>query len=295
MSQIGLATTLFVCAVLAAIGSALDRYFLSERFVDWRASVRKVWVDLKGPDVLVTVRDVQRVFFELFNLIYGDRFFSWKRIWASIVSTTLALIVITTLLGWQDSFLQAIVKEIASGKYLIAIFPICFNYIPDYVSLAETRLVLRLAKDKGPLGLSLLVLADLILTTLLFLTGLTVLLLFLGLINLPSLSSSSDIFDFISAIWEIFAEAILQNEEGLLVFYLTTFVTSLLWLFFVLSYISVRVLQKVTKAAFVIIDRILAIKRPASAMSFVVIMLFLGYVIVWDAALHLIQNVGQVN
>ena len=45
---------------------------------------------------------------------------------------------------------------------------VVLNLVPDFFSLAETRVVLRWAKGRGPLGLAALAVLDLLLTVAIF-------------------------------------------------------------------------------------------------------------------------------
>ena len=115
-------------------------------------------------------------FIVIFDRVFGDRILSWKFFLRSCMATTLFLVVIAlAFVGYGQITRDSIVKfhmavggSASEAALWIAII-VVGNFLADYVSLAETRAVLSLIKNRSKLVQFLGVLFDACLTGFIFL------------------------------------------------------------------------------------------------------------------------------
>ena len=262
-----------------------DGYLSHPQLADWRKSSGDVWDRFASVDDRPVLHDVNKIYRTLFDKIYGRRILSRHRLLASSTSTTLAVILFTFVLGFNTTAWPIIFEEIRSGYPALVVvassLPLFFNYLPDYVSLIETRFILKLAEKATTLQTFLLVLLDLLLTTLIFLGGVIFWKFFEGVLNAIGFG-----YVDISVALEVGAENvvgfIMFPKDGVqfilefaLVFYLTTFVTSFLWICYVLTYGVVKVLH-ITGSTRLIYQRGVRAGIPATVLSGVLIIIMFG-------------------
>ncbi len=247
---------------ISATAQWLDVLLSRNRLRKLRLDTSHVWGKIHKNDNENLTRDANRIFCDLFDHLYGDSTFSSRRVWSSFISTSLSLIFFTLVIGYHNTiwpeFFDSIgyaVRVILIGVFsspespttfyeiqyinllehfvLFAAIPILLNYIPDYFSLAETRFVLTISRGRGGIGILLLILIDLLATTVIFVLGLFVLMavvafmLFDEVLELPSVTAG------------LILEIMIDPQQGL-PFFLTTFVTSILWIMFAFAFIAVR-------------------------------------------------------
>ena len=229
----GVTSVIVIVVAVAAVGAILDRQVLSNRLESWRRGVRRLWLKLNTPGASDLSQDAHKLFCGLFDLIYGKRTFTWRRVWASSASSLVALFVVTLVLGYENTVWFAVegwLDEFGRPAQLallaiVVLFASFLNLIPDFFSLAETRWVLQLARGKGAGSIALLLVLDLILTTAIFVSG------FLAFVLLTfAVAGDEGELDLAAEM-----TLVINPEEGL-VFFLTTFVTSLFWIFFALTF-----------------------------------------------------------
>ena len=186
-----------------------------------------------------TVR-VHSLFCELFDYVYGQCTWSLRRVGASIISTTVGLIVVVIAMGPDTTVFAGIraanelrnadsaAGNIATVTVLLAVLSLLgpLNFVADFFSLAETRFVLRLGKNRGLGWICALTALDLLLTSAIFMV--------------PVLGAGYYFGDIAGT--GVAVSIVLARAVGL-PFLLTTFVTSFAWLLFVSSAIAIRVLS----------------------------------------------------
>jgi uncharacterized protein len=117
-----------------------------------------------------------RSFAQIFDTVFGVRHISWRCFWRSSIASFTAVII--TVLLWialmPDRALFLLTTEVSHsetfGRFLGTVLAAgIINLIPDYISLLETRLVIRMMEKKAslPWGIGLLVL-DIFLTIAIF-------------------------------------------------------------------------------------------------------------------------------
>ena len=108
-------------------------------------------------------------FLRLFEAVFGRKHWSWHCIWRSAIASTLGLVVMLVVFDYfqtNGSLFDLVKDEVA----IMVIIAVPANIIGDYLSLWETRSLLRLAARR-PTLLPLLVLLDVLLTFFIWLAG----------------------------------------------------------------------------------------------------------------------------
>lgn len=108
---------------------------------------------LGGIEVREDIDGWPEFFARMFDRVFGEKHLSWRCFWRSCVASLLAVTVMilvwwtvvgaTTAGGWLGWLPQEIVLVILLG------FGGLFNVLPDYLSLLETRALLRLMGGRG--------------------------------------------------------------------------------------------------------------------------------------------------
>lgn len=114
-------------------------------------------------------------FIEIFDQVFGPRFFSLRFVFRSVCATLLFTVMIVAIYIGYGVITQASWSEmvgVAGGKEL-AITWVCVtlagNIVADYLSLIETRLILKAIRDRSPIVQLLAVVIDFALTFLIYL------------------------------------------------------------------------------------------------------------------------------
>jgi hypothetical protein len=170
-------------------------------------------------------------FADLFDSVFGTRHWSLRCfLRSSIASVVFVMLLFTIRSGlYPDAPFSILAHSTAHRSirliYLSVIGAILFNLIPDYLSLLETRFMVRLMKKvKRPIILCTLLLVDAVASYLIFVSFAMVIIvvIFDAPFILPSVREEALVF------WE---GLILKSPIGVLGY--TTYFTSIwLWLFF---------------------------------------------------------------
>ena len=263
--------TIILCVLLTLSAIWIDRYLRTDRFKTWRQEVDNLWAGFKNRPESIFLGDINTLFCNLFDKIYGQRTFSKRRFGTSVVSTTFAMFIFTAVVG-ADMWINML--DFDSIHLMIAMFvaPVFINFIPDFFSLAETRWILQLARRKKPIAIKSFLILDIVCTTIIFFIGYCVY-MFLALLYLlyfqPSgviLPPGESIVSFIiSVIYkDVVRNVVFLQPAGPLILFLTTFVTSLLWIFFVLAYWFIRLSYRTSGVAEFLYERVRHSEQPAT-------------------------------
>ena len=240
---------------------------LSSRLESWRENVQALWVKLNTQGAKGLTQDANQLFCDLFDYVYGEKHFSKRRVWASVLSSMIGLVVFTLILGYRHT----IWAHGPSDELFFLMLPVLLNFIPDFFSLIETRLVLVWSKGRGLLGIVSLIVLDFALTLTIFVTGLLLFYTVLGVVGGGPLSLSA----FLGPLPEI-----ILDPKVFLVFFLTTFITSFFWLLFVLTFFLIRLFHRLSPLAKFFYYEIGQSDRPAAALLvFVNAIVIIGYVL----------------
>ena len=171
---------IWTIVVLFGLAVVVDQLLTDEGVKRWRESTRDLRrrTDELGFDAAIMA--THGLFCNLFDAIYGRRYWSRKRFVRSYYSSLLALGTVTLLLGWDSTVFSRLVDAVGTDHLYgmvwgmsLAIF--IMNPCADYFSLQETRWILGRHTNHSPAMLALLGLVDLAATSLIFLVGFTML------------------------------------------------------------------------------------------------------------------------
>lgn len=164
-------------AVVALLGQALDALLRTERLADWRWGMAHLWARFDTHGAAGLTADAHALFCDLFDAVYDRRALTRQRAFASILSTGLALLVLTLVLGYENTYWRYALEDTFEPAFdwehflLLAVSPLVLNLVPDFFSLVETRWVLERARHRGTAGVAGMLLLDLALTLIIFALG----------------------------------------------------------------------------------------------------------------------------
>lgn len=233
-------------------------------------------------------QDALRLFQLFFDRIYGPRMFSWRRILTSFASTVIGLAVILIAIGPSRTLFgisfEILFLEDSNFKNEEFIFILPFaviglfllNIIPDFVSLAETRLILKLGENKRVGGVLILTLVDLLLTTLIFFLVPFLILVLLASVLMWAFESET-LIEIINVLYnEVLLLPVISLDNitlmlfspgSLLPFFLTTFITSLFWLLFVSCFFTILIVSRITPVLSRFLVQVSKSDQPALTFS----------------------------
>jgi len=209
------------------------------------------------------LKRINHLLCDTFDELYGNHILSWKRLKISILSTSLGLFIFASIIGIENTFIYKSCIHLKNSyletgifdfQYviLLLLFPILLNFIPDFVSLIETRIVIEHSKEKHILGTGLLIIFDLFFTTTIFVISFIVFkLIITGQFYWQDISDN-----FIN----------IFKPDGGLVLLLTTYLTSFIWVFAFIFYL-IWPLHKLTALTDIIGFRIISTKKYSIAFS----------------------------
>ena len=272
-----LATTMILILITALI---IDAVLREEDVQRWRAASRETRGKLNELNVGEMTTAANQWFRDLFDAVYGARFWSGKRMLRSFISSIFALVCFTLVIGWEGTiFGEPDVVDNVIGQIFVLLVIFFCNLMGDYLSLQETRWVMDRSQGSKAPTLVLWLIFDLAATTALFVFAAYVLLVLILL--LISDFSLSGLIEFAEELPETMA----AKDLGL-PFWVSTYFTSALWLLFVGVVLTIRILKKISPALSVLLRTIGESDRPARAMAgFVCALLIVGY-----AALYLVMT-----
>ncbi len=79
----------------------------------------------------------------VFDRVFTEKHLSWGCFWRSGVASVLAVVLMTAILVVVNSSVRNSLSGEPETILVIAIFAVLLNLLPDYLSLLETRFVLR--------------------------------------------------------------------------------------------------------------------------------------------------------
>tara|TARA_B100000315_G_C14467229_1_gene536558 strand:+ start:164 stop:1027 length:864 start_codon:yes stop_codon:yes gene_type:complete len=262
-------STLFIIfVVLSTIGIILDSLVLSSRLDQWRKNLALIMNKLYQPGAKSLIIDVNKLYCDLFDHIYGLRHFSKHRFIASIISSYFGVIVLTLIfqsdvLAKTDIFLRNLLYIFVLGGLL--------NLIPDFISLIETRFILNKSRGKGYIGIFFLLIADLLLTTLIFFIALACMFFLLSLIeNVFDVDPAETFISYINFLIDNLLDGsfeLLFSSEMFFVFLFTTYITSFFWILFVITFILITIFHKLSPIAEYIYKEVGQSSKPATAIA----------------------------
>ena len=189
-----------------------------------------------------TVVESPRWFIEAFDRIFGDRHLSLRCFSRSCVASIMAVLVITIMWVVLDptSCKRFFSSEGASGIFFILFVASILNLVPDYLSLLETRLILRRVAHAGEKSLIVVMILDVIITGGIFICWFIAISLIFYRVSGESLGVDVD------ALLEILSGFIFfQNEidpPDWSIFFYSTYFTSVWLHLFIVSSVATKLL-----------------------------------------------------
>lgn len=217
--------------IVAYLGFARGIYWLFEKAEEVlnEMVVKSISAQLRGLAPGEIVKNWPDAFVKAFDAVFGKEALSWKRFWRSALASLIAVTICLAVLWAFRPGEFAIVGEVAEVLAFILPLAAGLNLVPDYVSLIETRWILRMMSRRNS-GLEVVawLAIDIVITALIFAIWVT-------------------IFTFVypfesdwTAAW--FLGAVVMTGpfglDAMSVFFFTTFFTSVwVWLFALSTFI----------------------------------------------------------
>jgi len=255
VSTLTIILLLFVAAVL------VDYFVEKGAGNDFRRALLKWSRLLEETEFTIWEVDTNLLFLKTFDRIYGQSFLTLRRIVVSIISTYLAsYIAWIALLTYAVGFEREVLEH---GQFFLLSATI-FNLVPDFISLQETRWVMKLNLEKKSVPLLLWIIIDIILTATIF-----------TLVTALAVSIMFDTLDYIDAIEFLWATIISYTPFDPLgdlqllsrIFLLTTFLTSFFWILFVTTAYCIRLMQISSVFLRILLKVIIDSEKPARTMA----------------------------
>nr|VFK20513.1 MAG: hypothetical protein BECKLFY1418C_GA0070996_10745 [Candidatus Kentron sp. LFY] len=228
--------------LLAGCAALLDSYLPDERVAAARGAVLAWWEGFRRQRPERLAQQASREFSRLFDALYGEEHFSWRTVRRSLVFSVFGFLVTALVCEWIESGYLVEVYEWGAGAFLL----FTANLVVDYVSLLETRLVLkRCAASRAawlPVWLALDVLASYLLYVF---VGVGFFFLSDGLLAGKGLERFYEVFT-LDLHFEVLS--VLTHIEKETAFVYSTFFTSFLFYLFVLASLAIRLLGPLRSA-----------------------------------------------
>jgi len=257
---------------ILAMATILQTYMnFSGRIITWKNATADWWIKLQLIK-WANRYEISAKFRELFQQIYGQKLFSVRRLLSSTTSSTIFLLFsYWLLLKLFLLYSNNIIIPIEGNPYYKFIgytedfishshpFPIIFlifdsigiNLVPDYISLAETGWIINKAckKESNLLGLFFI---DIMLTTTISMVSHILAYMYSAIFIYGSPLSLDDF---------LFAYTFVHHNEMLIgyaignwAFVASTFSTSLLWILFIFSVLSIALLKRLSSYAVAVLE-----------------------------------------
>lgn len=251
--------------VMAAV---LDAYMkFSGRLQDWRAATAEWWVGLQlihWPQR----HEISQRFLEITYAIYGRKMLSWRRVFSSCTSSLLLTFVFFFLIlrlnqilfgiGDVDYNANYVVDFLghtggsisySNPLYLISVAYDCvgFNFIPDFISLAETCWVIKLAAQRK-YNLFFLFFIDFVFTTFIWVVAHLIAFVYSSLILGIDLAPLLNNYD--------------ADSVPILAYVATTYSTSLIWFVFLFTLLIVSAAKRASSFAVALFESKWVVELP---------------------------------
>ena len=192
-----------------------------------------------------------QMFIGIFDAVFGEKHLTWKCFLRSCLASFIAISICFSLwmvlrfdhflisfhsMGWWDL------------AYIVILGGVICNFIPDYVSLLETRYLLNWIQQRPSLGLHVVILlVDVLITGFIFIASIIVFTLTVRLLTIGMDATLSDISVIPENFFKMIKTLVFIEEVGvgysgisiLSVFFYSTYFTSMwLWLYLLAGALS---------------------------------------------------------
>nr|VFK40606.1 MAG: hypothetical protein BECKSD772F_GA0070984_106317 [Candidatus Kentron sp. SD]VFK45685.1 MAG: hypothetical protein BECKSD772E_GA0070983_105817 [Candidatus Kentron sp. SD] len=228
--------------LLAGCAALLDSYLPDERVAAARGAVLAWWEGFRRQRPERLTQQASREFNRLFDALYGEKHFSWRTLRRSLVFSVFGFLVTALVCEWIAPGYLAEVYERGAGMFLLFIG----NLLADYVSLLETRLVLRRCAASRAARLPVWLALDVLASYLLYVfVGVSFVFLLLGLLGGEGLELFYPLFTLDFHLDNL---SLLTHIKWSTAFLYSTFFTSFLFYLFVLASLLLRLLGPLRSA-----------------------------------------------
>lgn len=256
---------LFVC--LFFMSTVIDTILSSTAVQAWQQSTREFRQKINSLTTYEAISETNTWFLYLFDALYDCEFWSMKRVKRSIVSTIIALLILILLIG-PDRTAFNFTGPFDPWMIVFVTILVVGNFVADYISLQETRWILSKVSGAGVRKLFLFILLDLLLTTAVFLISW----LIISFVSLNYVWNLLNTELAVETCCEGYWDALIEPSDGL-PFFLSTYLTSFIWIMFVLFYLAVRTGRRGSRVVNFILQSFGESKRPARSVAGVLFLL----------------------
>nr|VFJ49158.1 MAG: hypothetical protein BECKFW1821A_GA0114235_102210 [Candidatus Kentron sp. FW] len=224
--------------LLAALAAFLDSYLSDQKVDEVRLAILAWWKGFQQQRPTHLAQQASLEFVRLFDAMYGERHFSWKTIWRSLVFSTFGFFVVVLICELIE---PGYIPDVIDRGLFYSLF--IGNLIADYFSLLETRFVLKRCANSRSVLLPVWLVLDVLASYLIYIfIGLGFVALLFGLLAGEGFEWFYRLFqlDFHINVLSHFTD--IQNATA---FVYSTFFTSFIFYLFIISSFLIRLLQPI--------------------------------------------------
>ena len=266
---------LWLWAILVSAIIAIFRIMEDTATPDAKRKVADWIKSFAAKSVLQTAVESPRWFVEAFDRIFGDRHLTRRCFLRSCVASILAVFVMTFVWAVLDpaSWQRFLSDEGVWILFFILFFALILNLVPDYLSLLETRWILRRVAQAGVKKLIMLLVLDVIITGGIFVCG-------VGIISILidySEGYPTVVVEFVDYMLEFLSASILfriQGGELQLtpgIFFYSTYFTSIWFYLFVASSIATKLLYSLGRIGNRVMGLLKVEEKPFQSMGLIAV------------------------
>lgn len=266
---------LWLWAILVSAIIAIFRIMEDTATPDAKRKVADWIKSMAAKSVSQTVVESPRWFIEAFDRIFGVRHRTRRCFDRSCVASILAvfiMIIVWAVLNptaWQQ-FLSS--NECEFVILFILLIALSFNVVPDYLSLLETRWILRRVAQAGIKELIVLLVLDVIITGGIFVCGWGILTLIICMVNGESVGVFVDVMlEFLNICIQLQPLRDPPDFPPIGIFFYSTYFTSVWFYVFVASSIAAKLLYSLGRVG----NRVMALlkveEKPFQSMGLIVV------------------------
>ena len=255
--------------------SCLAVLFASSMIVDWLVRNEKGLnfhvqspVDRIGalePDDILHAATIW--FSDIFDTIYGERTWSWRRVYRSALLSLFFVLFSVLIIGIENTYIGT-TREHQEIIYISMIF-FSINLFIDFVSLLETRWIIeQMRKRRTATFFAMWVILDIVLTSGIYFFLLGTIVVVTAAVQIGRIDKIISILisaDFASS----FARTLFAPHMAL-PFFVSTFGTSILWYMFVLFSIVIRIGSRSSRIFEISLRVIFESESPGRLIAFIV-------------------------
>lgn len=167
-------STILLIGGIISFCSLLDYFIGKEGIQRGKVSLIKWWVYLDDYSYSDATLKANRVFNEVFSVIFGRKMLSWQCLFVSTISSMLSVVIISLLFvvfySVKPSQLLGLPSQVGPYWGTLLSYTIMINIWVDYISLNETRLILRISAKHKVVRLPFLLAIDFVASAFLYIS-----------------------------------------------------------------------------------------------------------------------------